>query len=142
MGNNDIKWDGKVYPYIPSEPLKIDPVIKLQEKIEEDLDPISFEVIRYAMWNINVEQGNTLLRVSGSPIAAYGHDFNPCLLDEKGDFVFFGPFLQYLSSATGSAVKWTLENRSSNPGISDGDIFLTNDPWVGATHQTLSLIHI
>jgi len=136
MGHNDIKWDGKVYPYIPSEPLKIDPVIQLQENIEENLDPISFEVIRYAMWNINVEQGNTLLRISGSPIAAYGHDFNPCLLDEKGDFVFFGPFLQYLSSATGSAVKWTLENRSSNPGISDGDIFLTNDPWVGATHQT------
>lgn len=136
MGHNDIKWDGKVYPYIPSEPLKIDPVIQLQENIEENLDPISFEVIRYAMWNINVEQGNTLLRISGSPIAAYGHDFNPCLLDEKGDFVFFGPFLQYLSSATGSAVKWTLENRSSNPGITDGDIFLTNDPWVGATHQT------
>ena len=94
MGNDDIKWDGKVYPYIPSEPLKIDPVIQLHENIEENLDPISFEVIRYAMWNINVEQGNTLLRISGSPIAAYGHDFNPCLLDEKGDFVFFGPFLQ------------------------------------------------
>jgi N-methylhydantoinase B len=33
-------------------------------------------------------------------------------------------------------VKWTLEYRSANPGIRDGDIFLTNDPWVGATHQT------
>jgi len=49
--------------------------------------------------------------------------------------VFFGPFLQYLSAASGSAVKWTLEYRSSNPGIHDGDIFLTNDPWVGAIHQ-------
>ena len=136
MGNNDVRWDGKIYPYIPSEPLNIDPDIQLQEKVAEDLDPISFEVIRYAMWNINVEQGNTLLRVSGSPIAAYGHDFNPCLLDETGNFVFFGPFLQYLSSATGSAVKWTLEYRSTNPGIRDGDIFLSNDPWVGATHQT------
>ncbi|MBT3367128.1 MAG: hypothetical protein HN416_08235 [Nitrospina sp.] len=133
---DEIKWDGKIYPYIPSEPLKIDPAVKLHDRVAEDIDPIAFEVIRYAMWNINVEQGNTLLRVSGSPIAAYGHDFNPCLLDERGDFVFFGPFLQYLSSATGSAVKWTLEYRSTNPGISDGDIFLTNDPWVGATHQT------
>lgn len=131
----DIRWDGKVYPYIPSDPLRIDPGIRLHSAVSEDLDPISFEVIRYAMWNINVEQGNTLLRVSGSPIAAFGHDFNPCLLDESGDFVFFGPFLQYLSSASGSAVKWTLENRSSNPGIRDGDIFLTNDPWVGAIHQ-------
>ncbi len=131
-----IKWDGRTYPYIPSEPLRIDPGLDLHEAMDAQIDPISFEVIRYAMWNINVEQGNTLLRVSGSPIAAYGHDFNPCLLDERGNFVFFGPFLQYLSSASGSAVKWTLEYRSSNPGIRDGDIFLTNDPWVGATHQT------
>ena len=28
--------------------------------------------------------------------------------------------------------KWTLENRSDNPGIADGDMFLANDPWVGA----------
>ncbi len=132
---NEIKWDGKVYPYVPSDPLQVDPSISFHQRVAQDLDPISFEVIRYAMWNINVEQGNTLLRVSGSPIAAYGHDFNPCLLDETGDFVFFGPFLQYLSSASGSAVKWTLEHRSSNPGIDDGDIFLTNDPWVGAIHQ-------
>ncbi|MEW6300286.1 MAG: hydantoinase B/oxoprolinase family protein, partial [Thermodesulfobacteriota bacterium] len=28
------------------------------------------------------------------------------------------------------------EYRSDNPGIHDGDIFLTNDPWIGATHQS------
>jgi len=134
--DTEIKWDGKTYPYVPSDPLRVDPTISFHDEVDQDLEPITFEVIRYAMWNINVEQGNTLLRVSGSPIAAYGHDFNPCLLDEKGNFVFFGPFLQYLSSASGSAVKWTLEYRSANPGIQDGDIFLTNDPWVGATHQT------
>ncbi len=134
--NAEIKWDGKTYPYVPSDPLRVDPAIRFHDEADQDLEPITFEVIRYAMWNINVEQGNTLLRVSGSPIAAYGHDFNPCLLDERGNFVFFGPFLQYLSSASGSAVKWTLEYRSANPGILDGDIFLTNDPWVGATHQT------
>jgi len=135
ISEDGINWNGKTYPYIPSDPLVVDPSLKLHDKTEEDLDPISFEVIRYAMWNINVEQGNTLLRVSGSPIAAYGHDFNPCLLDEQGNFVFFGPFLQYLSSVSGSAVKWTLEHRSTNPGIEDGDVFLTNDPWVGAIHQ-------
>ena len=54
----------------------------------------------------------------------------------RGDFVFFGPFLQYLAAATGASVKWTLENRSENPGIHDGDMFLSNDPWIGATHQS------
>ena len=97
-----------------------------------DVDPVTHEVLRHALWNVNTEHGNTIMRISGSPICAYGHDFNPSILDENGDFVFFGPFLQYLSAAAGAAVKWTLEYRSENPGIRDGDMFLTNDPWVGA----------
>jgi len=129
-------WDGKVYPYIAPKQLTIDPSLKLHRQAAEQLDPITYEVLRYALWNLNVEHGNTIVKVSGSPIAAYSHDFNPALLDENGDFVLFGPFLQYLSSAVGSAVKWTMEYRSENPGIHAGDIFLTNDPWVGATHQS------
>ena len=136
MAQQEIQWDGRTYPYIPSKELQIDPSLKLHSQAADSIDPVTYEVIRHSMWNINVEHGNTIMRISGSPSCAYGHDFNPSLLDERGDFVFFGPFLQYLSSATGSAVKWTLENRSDNPGIRDGDIFLTNDPWVGATHQS------
>lgn len=131
-----INWDGRVYPYIPGDRLDIDPSLELHTEAADEIDPITYEVIRHAMWNINVEHGNTIMKVSGSPICAYGHDFNPCLLDEVGGFVFFGPFLQYLSSASGSAIKWTLEHRSENPGIREGDIFLTNDPWIGATHQS------
>ena len=44
--------------------------------------------------------------------------------------------LQYLAAATSPAIKWTLEYRSENPGIHPGDMFLFNDPWVGATHQS------
>jgi N-methylhydantoinase B len=130
------KWDGKVYPYIAPKELRIDASLTLDHAAADQLDPITYEVLRYALWNLNVEHGNTIVKVSGSPIAAYSHDFNPALLDENGDFVLFGPFLQYLSSALGSAVKWTMEYRSENPGIQEGDIFLTNDPWVGATHQS------
>ena len=141
MGTDSIAWDGRNYPYVPPSELAIHPDLRLHEQAEREIDPITYEVVRHAMWNVNVEHGNTIMKISGSPICAYGHDFNPCLLDETGDFVFFGPFLQYLSSATSSAVKWTLENRSENPGIESGDIFLTNDPWLGATHQSdVSLI--
>ena len=128
MSQEDIQWDGRNYPYIPNTPLQIDPSLHLHSGAVEEIDPITYEVVRHAMWNINVEHGNTIMKISGSPSCAYGHDFNPSLMDENGDFVFFGPFLQYLSSATGSAIKWTMENRSDNPGIYDGDIFLTNDP--------------
>ena len=60
------------------------------------VDPIAHEVLRHALWNVNMEHGKTIMRISGSPICAYGHDFNPAILDERGDYVFFGPFLQYL----------------------------------------------
>jgi N-methylhydantoinase B len=136
MATKTVSWDGINYPYIPPRDLKIDPKLRLHSKADKKVDAVTYEVLRHAMWNVNLEHGNTIMKISGSPICAYGHDFNPCLLDEKGDFVIFGPFLQYLSSAASSAVKWTLEHRSENPGIEDGDIFLTNDPWVGATHQS------
>ena len=132
----EISWDGKVYPYIPPDELTIHESVQLHSETDERVDPVTHEVLRHALWNINVEHGNMIMRISGSPICAYGHDFNPVILDEGGDFVFFGPFLQYLAAATSSAVKWTLENRSENPGIGPGDIFMFNDPWVGATHQS------
>src|SRR6201999_2574405 len=34
------------------------------------------------------------------------------------------------------AVKWLMEFRSSDPGIAEGDIFLSTDPFVGASHVT------
>ena len=132
----DIKWDGVTYPYIPGDTLKIDPSLTLFRGGSDTVDPVTHEVLRHALWNVNLEHGNTVLRMSGSPIAAYGHDFNPAILDAEGNFVFFGPFLQYLAAATSSAIKWTLENRSDNPGIRPGDMFMFNDPWVGATHQS------
>jgi N-methylhydantoinase B len=134
--DHEISWDGVDYPYIPPKELSIHESLVLHTDFDDHVDPITHEVLRHALWNVNAEHGNTIMKISGSPICAYGHDFNPAILDEHGDFVFFGPFLQYLGAATGSAVKWTLEKRSENPGIHEGDVFLTNDPWVGSTHQS------
>jgi len=133
---SEVRWDGRTYPYMPPPQLRIDPSLKIHQDVEPSVDPVTHEVLRHALWNVNTEHGNTLMKISGSPICAYGHDFNPAILDEYGNFVFFGPFLQYLAAATSSAVKWTLEYRSENPGISRGDIFLFNDPWVASTHQS------
>ena len=134
--DQQIEWDGRVYPYLPPPELRIDPSLKLHTDVGDGVEPITYEVLRHALWNVNTEHGNTIMKISGSPICAYGHDFNPVLLDEKGDYVYFGPFLQYLAGATGTAIKWTLEFRSERPGIRSGDIFMTNDPWIGAGHQS------
>ena len=66
----------------------------------------------------------------------YAHDFNPSILTERGEFVYFGPYIQFFSGMTDLVVKWVLENRSTNPGIRDGDMFLSNDPMIGTHHQS------
>ena len=121
--------------YIPPEKLRISPKLKLHKDESRKLDPITYEVIRHSLWNINEEHGATIQRLSGSPVAMYALDLNPSILTEEGEFVFFGPYMQYMSGVADTQVKWILENRSDNPGIRDGDMFLANDPWVGAAHQ-------
>ena len=131
----DVRFDGKHYPYVPPEALRISDTPKLHRNWSDDVDPVTFEVIRHNLWHVNEEHGTTIQKVSGSPVAIYALDLNPSILTEDAEFVYFGPYMQYMSGVTDTQVKWVLEHRSDNPGIHDGDMFLANDPWVGAAHQ-------
>jgi N-methylhydantoinase B len=128
-------FDGKRHGYVPPEQLTIHESLRLHRGCPEDIDPVTYEVVRHNLWNINEEHGATIQRISGSPVAMYALDLNPSILTEDGEFVYFGPYMQYMSGVTDTQVKWILENRSENPGIKPGDMFLANDPWVGAAHQ-------
>lgn len=130
-----VDFNGVDNPYVPPKRLRISPKLKLHADWEREVDPITYEVIRHNLWQINEEHGATIQRLSGSPVAMYALDLNPSLLTEDAEFVYFGPYMQYMSGVTDTQVKWTLEFRSDNPGIHDGDMFLANDPWVGAAHQ-------
>ena len=130
-----VDFDGVNHPYVPPKELRISPKLKLHQDWDRNIDPITYEVVRHNLWQINEEHGATIQRLSGSPVAMYALDLNPSLLTEDAEFVYFGPYMQYMSGVTDTQVKWTLENRSDNPGIRDGDMFLANDPWVGAAHQ-------
>jgi N-methylhydantoinase B len=134
------QFDGVRDAYVPPNELSIHSSLKLGTEAVEDIDPITYEVLRHNLWSINEEHGIAMLRVSGSPIAAYGCDFNPSLLTEDGEFVYFGPYLQFFSGMQDLNVKWMLENRSENPGIGPDDMFLANDPWIGTNHQPDVLI--
>jgi N-methylhydantoinase B len=130
-----VAFDGVRSGYVPPKQLRISAKLKLHRKAQKNIDPVTFEVVRHALWNVNEEHGATIQRLSGSPVAMYALDLNPSILTEDAEFVYFGPYMQYMSGVTDTQVKWTLENRSDNPGIRDGDMFLANDPWVGAAHQ-------
>jgi N-methylhydantoinase B len=87
------------------------------------------------LWNINQQHGETIENLAVSPITLETRDFQPGIQQADGDFLYFGQYLQYFAGVLDLNVKWILENRSDEPGIQSGDMFLNNDPWVGAPHQ-------
>ena len=131
----DVDFNGVENPYVPPKVLRLSPKLKLHQRWDDDVDPVTYEVIRHNLWQINEEHGATIQRLSGSPVAMYALDLNPSILTEDAEFVYFGPYMQYMSGVTDTQVKWTMEFRSDNPGINEGDMFIANDPWVGAAHQ-------
>ncbi|UHQ95216.1 hydantoinase B/oxoprolinase family protein [Haloterrigena alkaliphila] len=128
-------WEDFTSGYVPDEELDVHPSLSLHAKANDDIDPVTHEVLRHRLYSINEEHGQTLENVSGSPVAYYAQDFNPTILAEDGEVIFQGPYIQFFSPIAELQVKWILENRSDNPGIEPGDVFLANDPWIGATHQ-------
>ena len=135
-----VVWDGVARGYVPAEPLPIDSSLALHETDSADVDPVTFEVIRYALLNANVEHGQTLQRLCVSPVTMLARDFQPSILTQRGELVFLGPYLQYFSNAQSLTVKWILEHRSADPGIGPGDMFLSNDPYVGTPHQPDTIV--
>jgi N-methylhydantoinase B len=102
----------------------------------EPVDPLTYEVIRHRIWSITDEMGETLKRMSGSPGVTEANDFDFAICDELGQEVQVGLYNTGLVASMDLAVYWILRNRSGNPGIEPGDMFLSNDPWVGGgLHQ-------
>ncbi|MCW2905430.1 MAG: hypothetical protein JWL68_219 [Actinomycetia bacterium] len=132
-------WDGVQRGYIPAAELHIHESLRLHTGTA-DVDPVTFEVIRYSLMNINLEHGQTIQRLAVSPVTMITRDFQPSIITESGDLVFLGPYLQYFSNAQALTIKWVLENRSDNPGIEPGDMFVSNDPYVGTPHQPDTIV--
>jgi N-methylhydantoinase B len=129
-------WDGTANSYIPPAELRLHSSVKLDREAAAEIDPVTYEVLRHALWNVNDEHGVTIDKVSGSPFAHDAHDFNTVILTEDGEYVFFGPHGQFFSGVMDLPIKWTLENLGESPGIHEGDMFLSNDPWIGSVHQS------
>jgi N-methylhydantoinase B len=142
MSTTDIRWDGIQRGYIPSEPLKLPTALPLHTTADTDVDPVTFEVVRYSLMNTNIEHGQTLQKLCVSPISMITRDFQPSITTQTGDLVFLGPYLQYFSNAQSLTIKWILENRGEDPGIEPGDVFVSNDPFVGSPHQPDAVVAV
>jgi N-methylhydantoinase A/oxoprolinase/acetone carboxylase beta subunit/N-methylhydantoinase B/oxoprolinase/acetone carboxylase alpha subunit len=95
------------------------------------LDPITYEVIRNRLWAINDEQAQTAARKSGSQVVYEAFDFNAGLLDKDGNGLFAGVYVLFHTTGLDMTVKVVMERF---PDVKEGDMFITNDPWVGAIH--------
>ncbi|WP_236789598.1 hydantoinase B/oxoprolinase family protein [Amycolatopsis sp. GM8] len=112
-----------------------------QDQIDT-LDPLTYEVVRHRLWSVTDEMGEALKRMSGSPIVTDANDFDFAISDELGQEVQVGLYNTMLVGAVDLAIYWTLRNRATNPGITEGDMFLTNDPWVGGgLHQNDVMVY-
>lgn len=133
--SEEIDWDGIDYPYIPGDKLNLADGVDLHNDAATDLDPITYEVVRHSLWNMVLSAGHTVENLAISPITVETRDFQTGTFTETGEFAFFGPYIQYFGGIMDLDIKWILENRAENPGINPGDMFLTNDPWIGVGHQ-------
>ncbi|WP_170117010.1 hydantoinase B/oxoprolinase family protein [Phyllobacterium sophorae] len=102
---------------------------------EQSIDPITFEVVRNKLQAITEEQAITLKSVSGSPVVTEATDFNNGLYLVDGSIVTMGPQVLFHTGTMSSVIRSINENFSENPGISEGDMFILNDPYRGAIHQ-------
>jgi N-methylhydantoinase B len=128
-------WDGRLRSYIPRDPLPISESLPLHGETADEVDPVTHEVVRYALLAANFEHSALLQRLCVSPITMLTRDFQTSVLTEVGDLVFLGPNLQYFSNSHSLSIKYILEKRIGTLGIEPGDMFLSNDPYVGAPHQ-------
>ncbi len=96
------------------------------------IDPITFEVIRHRLWQINDEQGIAIKTISASPIVVEGNDFNVGLFTADGQIATNGTGSLVHVATMGSALQSVMKLAGH---IRDGDAYLTNDPFLGALHQ-------
>lgn len=129
-------WTGRTQSYRPRPGWKenISPTLALHEEAIESIDPVDFEVIRQKLWTINIAHGDTITRISGSPVLAT-LDFNMSILTEDAEVVLNAPYVQFLSAGAPLGIRYILEHYSDRPGIDEGDVYCCNDPWIAACHQ-------
>jgi len=95
------------------------------------LDPITFEILSSRLSAINDEAATTMRLVSGSPVANEAYDMNVGLMDADGDCFAIGMYITIHALSLSSTVRWIKQEYGGEPGIEPGDIFMSNDPYVG-----------
>ncbi len=104
--------------------------------IVSSVDPITFEILSHRVYQIAKEMGSTLERVGGTVNTTQMHDYMASLYLANGDVLSAGDAMGWHVACAGFAVKRIIERFENDGGINPDDIFLLNDPYVAAIHQS------
>lgn len=99
------------------------------------LDPTSFEILWHRLLAIAEEMGITYMRCSGSQVLITGNDASTGITLPDGSLVAMGPYITTQGNVLPLIIRNALRLCSENPGIEAGDVFVCNDPYLGAIHH-------
>lgn len=98
-----------------------------------EINAVTFEVIRNRLVAITEEMRIALQSVSGSPTVTEASDFFTGLFTPDGSVASMGFQVAYQATVCGTMVKHI--NGRPELNVRDGDMFIGNDPYIGALHQ-------
>lgn len=103
--------------------------------VAAEVDLVAFEIIWHRLMQVSEEMGISYIRTSGSHVLITGNDGATGIMLADGSLVNAGPYIITQANVLSSIVRSTIATCSDYPGIHDGDVFICNDPYLGAIHQ-------
>src|SRR5690554_5436756 len=100
--------------------------------MNENIDPVRFELLRNAITSIADEMALTIVRTSYSGVIKANLDFSTGFADGEGRLVAQGLTIPGHLGSTPTALAEVL--RRFEGDINPGDVFLLNDPYSGGMH--------
>lgn len=98
------------------------------------LDPITFEVIGNGSHSIACDMGVTIWRTAYSTVVRDSRDCSAAIFDKHGRLVAQADMIPALLGSMHLALKECLRDHYPLDKIEEGDVLLTNHPYIGGTH--------
>jgi N-methylhydantoinase B len=106
------------------------------DAVTRTVDPITFEILSHRLHQIAKETGITLERVGGTVNTTQMHDYAAALYRADGEILSAGETTGWHVACAGLAVKRIMERFNRADEIEPDDIFILNDPYLAAIHQS------
>ena len=101
----------------------------------QDIDPITFEILSHRLHQITKEMGITLERTGGTVNTTQQRDYMTSLYTPDGEILSAGETMGHHVVCASFAVR-TILDRFEKGEIYPDDVFLLNDPYLAAIHQS------